>query len=97
MKSKYDLMKLGFALGIIAPILSLVVVYFVRFDGYTFPEFIQYLIKMKALSPIMSLMVIPNLLIFFIFIWLDHLYAARGVLAATVIDAVLIMVIKFAL
>jgi hypothetical protein len=52
---------------------------------------------MHALPKILSLMVIPNLLVFFIFIWTDHLYTARGVLAATVFDALVIMALKFLL
>ncbi len=95
MKSRYDLVKLGFALGILAPILSFFIVYQLRFDSFTLQGFYDFLVTMHALSKLLSLMVIPNLLIFFIFIWTDHLFAARGVLAATVFDAIVIMAIKF--
>jgi hypothetical protein len=95
MKSRYDLVKLGFALGVIAPIISFLIVYKIKFDSFTLKGFYEFLVTMHALSKLLSLMVIPNLLIFFIFIWTNHLYAARGVLAATVFDAVVIMAIKF--
>ena len=95
MKSRYDLVKLGFALGILAPVLSFFIVYKIKFDSYTLKEFYEFLVSMHALSKLLSLMVIPNLLVFFIFIWTNHLYAARGVLAATVFDAIVIMALKF--
>jgi hypothetical protein len=94
MKSRYDLVKLGFALGIIVPLISFFIVYKIKFSSYTLREFYDFLITMNALPKILSLMVIPNLLVFFIFIWTEHLYAARGVLAATVFDAILILALK---
>ena len=97
MKSRYDLVKLGFALGIIVPVISFFIVYKIKFDNYTLREFYDFLLSMNALPKILSLMVIPNLLVFFIFIWTNHLYAARGVLAATVVDALIIMALKFLL
>lgn len=97
MKSRFDLVKLGFVLGLIAPVVSLFIVYGLKFDNYTVKEFFHFLITMGALPKLLSLMVIPNLLIFFIFIWTDHLYAARGVLAATIFDAFVILAMKFLL
>lgn len=94
MKSRFDLVKLGFILGVLVPVISLFVVYGVRFDNYTVKEFFEFLITMHALPKLLSLMVIPNLLIFFIFIWTNHLYAARGVLAATIFDALVILAMK---
>ncbi len=95
MKSRYDLVKLGFALGVIVPIISFFVVYKIKFDSFSLKGFYDFLVTMHALPKLLSLMVIPNLLVFFIFIWTNHLYAARGVLAATVFDAIVIMAIKF--
>ena len=95
MKSRYDLVKLGFVLGIIVPVISFFIAYKLKFGNYSFKEFYDVLISMNALPKMMSLMVIPNLLVFFIFIWTDHLYAARGVLAATFFDAVVILSLKF--
>jgi hypothetical protein len=94
MKSRFDLVKFGFALGILAPVIFFFIVYIIKFDQYTLKEFYEFLLTMHALPKILSLMVIPNLLIFFIFIWTDHLFAARGVLAATVVDAFVILALK---
>lgn len=95
MKSKFDRASLGFFLGIIVPIIALIMVYFARFETYTFPSFIRTLVALHALPALLSLTVIPNLLVFFIFIWTNHLYAARGVLGATIVAALIIMLIKY--
>ena len=94
MKSRFDLVKLGFALGVILPIICLFIIHSVRFDNYNLKRFFELLINTRALPGLLSLMVIPNLLIFFIFIWTNHLYAARGVLAATFFDALVILALK---
>lgn len=95
MKSKFDRLSIGFALGITVPLITFIVVYFLYFKTYTFPSFLRTLIAIRALPALLSLTVIPNLLIFFIFIWTNHLYAARGVLGATIVSALIIMLIKF--
>lgn len=95
MRSKFDRLSLGFILGIIVPILTLILVYLARFETYTFPSFLRTLVALHALSALLSLTVIPNLLVFFIFIWTNHLYTARGVLGATIIAALIIMLIKY--
>lgn len=95
MKSRFDKLSIGFALGILAPLITFVIVYLTRFDSYTLPSFIKTIVAIRALPSLLSLTVIPNLLIFFVFIWADHLYAARGVLGATILDALVIMLIKF--
>ena len=65
------------------------------FDYFTAGEFIQYLIQRGKLSAVISLVILPDLLVFFIFIWLNYLYSARGVLAATLIYALLVVITKF--
>jgi hypothetical protein len=95
MKSRFDLVKLGFALGVITPVIAFFIFYFIKSANYAnFREYIDFLIVMGALPKLLSLMVIPNLLIFFIFIWTEHMYAARGVLAATIFDALAILALK---
>ena len=92
---KYNNYRIGIILGIIAPMAGFIVVYLVAFRGMSFPEFLDLLVFNKKLSSIISLSVIPNLLLFFIFIWLNYLYSARGVLASTLLYALVVVVTKF--
>jgi hypothetical protein len=94
-KSKFDLVKLGFFLGILIPVISFVIIYLLKSDQMTFDAYFRFLVDMKTLPKLMSLTVIPNLGVFFLFIYKDHYYGARGVLAATIVLAIAILVIKF--
>jgi len=56
--------------------------------------YVQKVIGAGVLTKFMSLAVIPNLLVFFIFIWQELLKAARGTLAATFVSAFLVLLVK---
>ena len=97
MNFKFDSLKLGTILGIILPVITFFVIYKVRFDRYSINEFFSKLVLMGTLPKLLSLTIIPNLLLFFIFIWKKFDYGARGVLTATFIDAFVIVILRFAL
>lgn len=97
MKSKLNNLPLGLTLGILAPIITMLIVYFSKFNEYFFNELIEFLIDTQVFTKIVSLCVIPNLIFFFIFIRLNYLNSARGVLMATILLAVFVFITKFAL
>lgn len=97
MSKRYNNIRVGLVLGIVAPIIGFFVVYLVGFRGMNFTEYLEMLSSRNNLSSIVSLSVIPNLLLFFIFIWLDYLYSARGVLASTMLFALIVVVTKYLL
>lgn len=88
-------MYIGLVTGLLVPVIALLVFYLVFFNRLSPGEFLEGLIVRGKLSSVISLGVIPNLLVFFIFIWLNYLYSARGVLAATLIFALLVVITKF--
>jgi hypothetical protein len=85
----------GLIAGLLVPLMALVVFYFVSSPGSTVPEFIEIIVSRKKLSSLISLSVVPDLLVFFIFIWLNYLYSARGILAAVFILALIVVLTKF--
>jgi len=95
MKYKFDNLKLGLILGIIIPFLSLILFYKIKYPSLSLLEFLRFIYLTGILTKILSLCVIPNLGAFFIFIKLDKLYSARGVLFSTIICAILVFAIKF--
>lgn len=97
MKSKFDALPLGLILGIAAPIITMLIVYFTKFNLYKIDELLDYLVAKELFTKIVSLCVIPNLVLFFIFIRKNYLYSARGVLMATILFAVFVFITKFAL
>ena len=68
MSSKINNIKLGMLLGIIAPLLSMLVIYLVKFSEYNFQELIDFLVTRGIFTKIISLCVIPNLALFFFFL-----------------------------
>ena len=95
MDIRLNKMYVGLVLGLLVPLIALLVINLAAFDHLSPLEFLQYLISYRKLSAVISLGVIPNLLVFFIFIWLNYLYSARGVLAATIIFALLVVITKY--
>jgi len=92
---KIDKFWLGFILGIITPVITLVIVFFHTFSNYSVKEFFDFLQTMRILTKLFSLCVLPNLGVFFLFIWGDLLHGSRGVLAATFFVAIVILIIQF--
>ncbi len=93
--SRYNDVRLGLAIGLIVPVITILIFYQVRFNQLDVGEFLSIMISKEILSSILSLCVIPNLLVFFIFIWTNMLYLARGVLMATFVFAVVVVVVKY--
>ena len=85
----------GTIVGIIAPIAAFVVyVAFLTEDSDPIGMY-NMLVEMNKLSHAMSLSVLINLLIFFMNIKTDRDIAARGILLATILYGIIIVVIKF--
>ena len=95
--SGIDKTWLGFILALLAPIITLAIVFVYKFDNYTLDEFIDFLKSMHIMSKLFSLCVIPNLGLFFLFIWGNLLRGSRGVLAATFVVTFAIIVVQYIL
>lgn len=87
-------LKTGFISGVILPVISLLVFYLYRYSEIPLFEFLRYVYFREVLSPLLSLSILPNLLLFYIFIRKDFLLSARGVLAATFLFALIVLIIK---
>jgi hypothetical protein len=93
---RWNSLKLGLILGIGWPVMVMVVFYFLKFANYPLAIFFDQLVELKLFSKFVSICVYPNLLLFFIFIWKNLLYTARGILMATIILGFLVIILKFA-
>jgi len=88
-------MAVGLISGLILPVMTVAVIWLVRYDGGLF-EFISSFQRLGMLSKVISLATIPNLLLFFICIWTNRNFSARGIIFATLIVAFIMLVLKFA-
>jgi hypothetical protein len=88
---------LGFWLGLILPFLIFLLYYLFRFNSISFSNFLQFLVRSGSLVNIMSLSVFPNLAPFMFFMRTNRDRSAQGILATTIIFAILVFVLKFTL
>ncbi|MGM0529804.1 MAG: hypothetical protein ACQER7_00455 [Bacteroidota bacterium] len=95
-KKSWDSLKLGILLGIGWPLIVMILFYIVKFANYPLDIFFDQLLELKLFSKFISVCVYPNLLLFFIFIWINRLYSARGVVLATLLLGFLVVILKFA-
>ena len=92
-EKKFDTLLIGLILGLILPALTLVGFWIVKSDR-GFVDFLVYFQEMKMLSKMVSLTAIPNLLLFFLFIWTKRNFSARGVVFATLLLAFVMLILK---
>lgn len=85
----------GFAAGMLVPLLALLLFKMTAFEDLTISGFLRQMFIRGKLSSVISLGLIPNLLVFFIFIWLNYLYSARGVVAATLVYGLVVVITKY--
>ncbi len=92
---RFDSLATGLIPGLILPVASLLGFWIIRFDG-SLGQFFSTFQGIGMLSKVLSLSVLPNLLLFFIFIWTRRNFSARGVIFATLVVAFVMLILKFA-
>ncbi len=93
---KRNVPLLGFVIGVIMPMLGLLIVYLVKFPGESFETFSSTLLRNGDLTAkVLSLSIIANILPFIFYTNKRLDLTARGVLIATMLYAVLIVLLKF--
>ncbi|HEX2936207.1 MAG TPA: hypothetical protein VHO72_12715 [Bacteroidales bacterium] len=84
----------GTAIGLIVPFAVVFVFFKLKFPQHTIEYIIDYSLQMRALPKIISLCVIPNLGIFFLFMKINYLFSARGIILSTFIMTLFVLVLK---
>jgi hypothetical protein len=93
MRSRFNSLSLGLIVGILIPFLSLLFFYTTNFAKVSFVFFLLHTTQIEVLPKLISLCGIPNLGVFFLFIWRNHYYSARGVIFATLFLTFLVLVL----
>jgi hypothetical protein len=92
-----DSMLLGLLLGLLIPIVGVLIFYYSKFAAVDIWVFMQVATKHKVLSPMLSLCAILNLGTFYVFLNKNLYLTARGVILATIVYGVTIVLLKFVL
>ena len=88
---------IGFISGIVLPVLVIILTYKVKFHHIEMTKFLMHIFRFNIISQFLQLAAIPNLLLFFVFMWVKRPYASRGVIAATFIIVIAVLVFSYVL
>jgi hypothetical protein len=94
---KKDNLRLGLILGLVAPILSLFIYYFVKFyPTFTVKDFFYFFQTNKSQVTAVSVpCLVLNIALFTFYINSHRDSTAKGIFAATIVYAILALVFKF--
>ncbi len=87
---------IGFVSGMAAPVLTFAIYVKIKFPNEEITDVYTSISQLGLLSVIISLTVFVNLLVFFLFIWMNADRAAKGVLGATFLYAFIVVYLKVA-
>jgi len=96
MKNILNKLLLGAFIGLLLPVLSIALFYLYKFsEEISVSEFLDMLLMKGIYTQVLSLCVyVSNMAMFFLFIKLDFLRSAKGVLLATIIYSIFIFIFK---
>ncbi|MFW5831081.1 MAG: hypothetical protein ACOCVA_02435 [Prolixibacteraceae bacterium] len=93
-RKKYDSFGVGLLAGFLVPVVVFFAVYFFSETTVSIANYIKSLWHLQALVKLGSLCVFANVAVFFGFLRIKHEQAARGVLGATIIYALFVLISK---
>ncbi len=83
MYKRINTITFGIIIGIIIPCIFYLVVFYSKFHNLSLASFHRDIYFGKLLPLIISRCILPNLVLFFIFNWLDWIKATKGVFIST--------------
>jgi len=95
MRSKWDKSYVGFIAGILFPAIGFLIFWWWNFDTLSVSEYFSHLLRMNKLPQVISLSVIMNLGVFYLFLWKKFYYSARGVIGATFFWVLIVLIQKY--
>ena len=92
---KRDNLKLGLIMGLVAPLLVFILIYYVRFSSYTIPEFFRVLPEEDKLITFCGVWcLVANIALFTIYTNTNRHLTARGIFVISVVYGILILLLK---
>jgi hypothetical protein len=85
----------GFISGLLAPFIGFYIYYLISFRYMSLQSYVSRLVELGLEAGVLSLSLIANLIVFFYFIKGKADSSARGVIGATFLYGMLIVIIKY--
>jgi hypothetical protein len=90
-----DNLKLGLILGLITPILVFILIYFLRFDSFTFGEYMHLFFNERSLITFFGVWcLVGNIALFTYFINTQKDRTAKGIFAVTLVYGIAVLLLK---
>ena len=96
-QEKYDRVATGVISGLLLPFIIALLIFLFAKGDHNLQSWLKKIAESDIVTHIITLCVFPNILIFLLFNHFDMLRASRGVLAITILWAVLVFGVKFLL
>jgi len=97
MRTKWNTIWAGLIIGLVGPSLLMYGYWQLNYGYMDLEKFVHFTVLGKVYIKLISLFSVINLATFFLFIWRNCNYTARGILLATFIYTLLVAILKFAL
>ena len=82
-QSRFDVLWIGLTFGYLSPVVSFLMVYSSSFSRLSFLHFISYTFVTGSIINVLISCLIPDLLVFSLFIWQNHYRLAKGIVIAS--------------
>jgi hypothetical protein len=90
-----DNLKLGLILGLIMPMIVLLLIYFIKFSGYEFDEFLKsFLVQRQMISFFGVWCLVGNIALFTYYINSRKDRTAKGIFAVTLVYGIAVLLLK---
>ncbi len=86
---------MGLSIGILTAFVISLIVFLTSNPGFSVADYFNIFVNGKILSPILSIALVGNLGLFFLFLKFDKDLISKGILAATMVVGLLIFIMKF--
>lgn len=93
-REKADSIPAGILSGILIPLFTAVIIYFFTAAGMSVSSYLSRISATNIVTHAITICVFPNVVIFLLFNRYDMLKACRGVLAVTIVWAIIVFAIK---
>ena len=94
MTKKINTIVSGVLIGLVIPILFYMVFYYAKFKNLDFISYYKQIYLGTLLPLLISRCILPNLLLFFIFNWVNWEKAAKGIFIATLGLTIILFALK---
>ena len=94
MNKKLNSLTSGILIGLIVPILFYLIFYYTKFKNLDFISYYKNIYLGRLLPLLISRCVLPNLLLFFIFNWLNWQKTSKGIFISTLGLTVMLFALK---